>query len=195
MNRGKRKTPKKGTLAMEQKYQFIKGWQMFVSSDEQAYRSVRVASFHEYMNDKDAGDIISIKNAFENAQRFFTPQGTAQQQYLKHFGRKAKAEGMTATRTDKIASFVLQMKQGLRIKRLPWHRRDQDRARAEPRFGSSIGMIGQTKVTGADVVYAKMEQLATALNDMFLRIGKYPNITVTIRTSRGVEKIGKGSKR
>lgn len=181
---------KRGSLAMEQKYQFIKGWAMFVSSDEQAYRSVRVGSFHEYMNDKDAGDIIGIKNAFENAQRFFAPQGTAQKQYLNHFGREAKAEGMTATRTDKIASFVLQMKQGLRIKRLPWHRRDLGRPRAEPRFGSSIGVIGRTKVSGADVVYEKMEQLATALNDMFLRIGKYPNITVKINTSRGVETIG-----
>ena len=191
MNRKKRTLERKrGSLAMEQKYQLLRGWQMFVSSDEQAYRSVRVASFHEYMNNKDAGDIIGIKNAFENAQRFFAPQGTAQKQFLNHFGKKAKAEGMQTTRTDKIASFVLQMKQGLRINRLPWHRRDLGRPRAEPRFGSSLGRIGRTKVTGADVVYAKMEQLATALNDMFLEWGKYPNITVTIRTSRGIETIG-----
>ena len=189
MNRGKRKTPKKGTLAMEMKYQMIVGWHMFVSSDEQAYRSVRVASFHEYMKTKDAQDILSIKNAFENAQRFFTPQGTAQEQYLKHFGRKAKAEGMSAIRTEKIASFVLQMKESLRIKRLPWHRRNPDRPRAEPRFGSSFGVISGTKVTGADRVYKKMEDVARAINNMFLEWGKYPNITVTIRTSRGIEKI------
>ena len=187
----RRKPRKKGSLAMEQKYQAIKGVEMFEKSDQQAYRTLRVASFTEYMNNKDAGDILKIKNAFENSQRFFTPKGTAQEQFLKHFGAKGKAEGYQATRTDKIASFMLQMKQGLRINRLAWHRRDRDRPRAEPRFGSSLGIIGGTQVKGADRVYKKMENVVRAVNKMFLDMGKYPNITVTITSSRGTETIGK----
>ena len=191
MNKRKRTPRRRGTLAMEQKYQAIKGEDMFVSSDEQAYRTVRVASFTEYMKTKDAQDIISIKNAVENTQRFFTPKGRAQEQFLKHFGRKAKGEGMAATRTDKIASFVLQMKQGLRINRLAWHRRDRDRPRAEGRFGSSLGKISGTEVKGADTTYDNLEDVSRAVNNMFVEMGKAPNITVTIRSSRGTDIIGR----
>ena len=88
---------------------------------------VRLDSMQEGVRMASIDSSLDLKNAFENAQRFFTPQGTAQEQYLKHFGRKAKAEGMSAIRTEKIASFVLQMKESLRIKRLPWHRRDRCR--------------------------------------------------------------------
>ena len=188
MPRGKRRKglgKKRGTLAMEMKYQSRRGWNMFATSDQQAYRTLRVASFPDYMKSSDASDIIGVKNLVENWSRLALPKAKAKANMLKYFNTASKAEALSGTRGEAIAQFMLQKKGGWgTLHRLPWARRDPTRERAEPRFGSSIGLFGGTTVTGAKRTKKDLESLIRTIQNMFQGLDKYPNITVTVTTSR-----------
>ena len=188
MTRRKRKTilgKKRGTLQMEQKYQAIRGIDRFIYDDQQAYRNLRVASFPDYMKGSDASDIIGVKNLVENFGRLAVPSTKVKSGALKYYSQASKAQALSMNRGEAIAQFMLQMKGGAgTLVRLPHHRRDPSRPRAEPRFGSSLGVIGGTRVTGAKRVKKHLEDLIRTIQNMFKGLDKYPNIKVTVKSSR-----------
>ena len=135
------------------------------------YRAMYTGASKDYMNQKDAKDLLEIPERIKNLIELSTSEG-AKRQMMKKFSLKGRQQ-------EKIAKFVTQRDIADDFKRRSFEMRKEGNPPSKPQPLSSKGMV-DTSVTGAVEVNKKLAQFREDIRRMIVDLGKKPNITVKV---------------
>lgn len=155
-------------LRGEQKYQLLKLIHSGINLSEANFlmRVVYVASFREYLTEKDYKKLLMILDKLENFGGLLETRKQRKKKVIQNYTRSAGQTRIANLfgQNNAIANKTLNSK--IDFKRIGLLRRRVLPYRQPPRPGSSLGKIGQTKVIGANKVNKDINKLATSLNKM-----------------------------